>query len=618
MPGSPPTATRQRVLSARADVGASIQEEHPLNAAVHPFPTADTPAEDSPSVSPQSTSSDPPIGRGGGPHLDRRRFLQWTGAVGASLGVVPAARAADAAFGATTLTPEQEASRFLTQCTFGGDRALIDAMVSRGLSGWLDDQMALPVQLTAPQVSQYIDDLGDEEAGAYFHWVLWQTLMTAPDLVRQRVVFALSQIFVISQQVELIGDLGEGTATYHDLLARHAFGNFRDLLRDVALQPCMGLYLSHVNNRRSDPSLNRFPDENFARELMQLFSIGLFELNPDGSQKLDGQGQPIPTYGNAEITEMAKIFTGLTYAPFDPNDPVIFDGDPNLVDDMVMFEMEHEPGPKTLIGGVVVPAGQTGMQDIEAAIDVLFQHPNVGPFIGRQLIQRLVTSNPTPQYIARVSAAFDDNGQGVRGDMSAVLRTILMDSEARDPSRIDDSTFGKVREPFVRYVQLGRAFHATSASGLFRHFGPYLEMSEYGMFAQSPYYAPSVFNFYLPTHQPAGPIGDAGLVAPEMEIIHSVTAITGMNKYNEAVVHGFYVADLEAEVGLALGPEIALANQDPGLLLDHLDLLLTYGTLSSFTRQTLLSAILPLDDPMDQTTLALYLMSTCPEYAVQR
>ncbi|MEO1367534.1 MAG: DUF1800 family protein, partial [Acidobacteriota bacterium] len=356
--------------------------------------------------------------------IDRRRFLQWTGLAGAALGGQAMAAETN---GPVTLTSRQQASRFMAQATFGGDLTLIDAIEAAGPAPWLAGQMAMPRQAILPEVLALIDAApqGEEpELIFFFDWILWKRLLTAPDVVRQRVTFALSQIFVIGRLTEEIFEDSRASAAFWDLLADNAFGNFRDILLGITLQPSMGIYLSHLYNRRSDPANNRFPDENFAREVMQLFSIGLFELNPDGSQKLDSAGQPIPTYGNEQITEMAKIFTGLGLAPEFPGQTVEW-GDRGVSTrhfPMVMFEEEHEPGPKTLLDGFVVPAGQTGMQDIEMAIDHLFNHPNVGPFVATHLIKFLVTSNPTPAYVARVSAAFDNNGTGVRGDLSAVIR----------------------------------------------------------------------------------------------------------------------------------------------------------------------------------------------------
>ncbi|MEM6796340.1 MAG: DUF1800 family protein [Acidobacteriota bacterium] len=579
-----------------------------------------------PHASDGSNASPPPgpSGRLGspvaGPTLDRRRFLTRALAFGAAAGAAELAAPA-LAQGGTSLTPRQAASRFLAQCTFGGDLALVDQVVSAGFEGWLDAQMALPMAPFLPEIRQLLNSgaVADGDEYLLLDWVWWQRAMTAPDALRLRVAFALSQIFVISRRLELLLDTPTATGAMQDLLMRGAFGNFRDLLRDVALNPAMGLYLSHLFNRRSDPSQNRFPDENFAREVMQLFSIGLHELNPDGTWKLDSAGQPIPTYGNAQITEMAKVFTGLAMTPLGDLPIVFGDLQPTWDLPMVMYEPEHEPGPKTLLNGFVVPAGQTGMQDIEMAIDNLFLHPNVGPFLGTHLIKFLVTSNPSPAYVARVSAAFDDNGSGVRGDMKAVVKAVLLDAEARDVTRIDDPQFGRVREPFVRWVQIGRAFHATSPSGRFRHYGGD-DVDEAGFLAQYPYFAPSVFNFFSPDHRPPGPLAAAGLVAPELEIIHAYTSVATMNRVGFAVVTGEYLRDnFTGTISLNLATEVAIAQSSPTALVDHLDLLLTYGTLSAGSRQIILDAVLPLSaDPDALVRMAVFLMLICPEFGVQR
>lgn len=564
--------------------------------------------------------------------LNRRSFLKWTAATGAAAGIGVPASLASPGFALTSLNNQQAASRFVSQCTFGGDLSLVNQVMSQGFESWLNQQMALPVSSCLADVQAQIAALGEEEDILTYQYVdraLWNRIMGAPDLLRHRIAYSLSQILVIGRSLDVLYDNPQTIASYYDVLQTHAFGNFKDLLRAVALQPSMGIYLSHVNNRKSDPSTNRFPDENFAREIMQLFSIGLFKLNADGSRQLDAQGNPIPTYGNAEITEMAKIFTGLTFAPL-PGDPVVFGQqefiEANLWTPMVMWEPEHEPGTKQLLDGFVVPAGQTGMQDVESAINHLFQHPNVGPFIGRLLIQRLVTANPSPAYIGRVSAVFADNGSGVRGDMKAFIKAILLDPEARNTSNIDNVQFGKPREPFVRWVQLGRAFHATSMSGQFRHYGgdpveladgptDSTELSQY------PFFSRSVFNFYSPDHQPAGVLADANLNAPELEIIHSYSAISAANHFHRAIWEDYYIDDGPDEsVNLDLGTEIdLLVNQGPTALVDHLDLLLTYGTLSSGARQTILDAIMPLaSDAEQQVRMALFLFMLSPDYAVQR
>ncbi|MEM6795653.1 MAG: DUF1800 family protein [Acidobacteriota bacterium] len=563
------------------------------------------------------------------PQLDRRRFLRWTAAAGAGLGAATGRGAGAGPLGPVVLDEREQASRFLAQSTFGGDLALVDAVAAAGPAAWLEAQMAMPRLPMLPEVIELKDDLPPHQARLAFlyDWVWWKRVLTEPDVVRQRMTFALSQIFVVGRQQEEIFEDSRATAAYWDVLADHAFGNFRDLLLGISLMPAMGIYLSHRFNRRTDLSIPRFPDENFAREVMQLFSIGLFELNPDGTRKLDAGGDPIPTYGNAEITEMAKVFTGLTMAPEIPGNLPF--GDAGLQTrhlPMVMYEPEHEPGPKTLLGGFVVPGGQTGMQDIEMAIDHLFNHPNVGPFIGTHLIKFLITSNPTPAYVARVAAAFDDNGAGVRGDMKAVFRAILLDSEARDLTNLQDPHFGKVRGPLVRWIQLGRTFHATSPDGEYRHVGATAQEDnfpdpEIEFLAQYPFASPSVFNFFSPTHRPAGPLADAGLLAPEMEIIYAFTSIATMNAVDRATFGDHYINNqfADALIGLDLQPEIGLAQSDPDLLLDHLDLLLTYGTLGEASRTTIRNAILPLSaDPGAQVNLAIYLFMICPEYAVLR
>ena len=294
-----------------------------------------------------------------------------------------------------------------------------------------------------------------------FAW--WHTVMSAPDQLRQRVAFALSEIMVVSDNVDILLVYPYALSGFNDILLNNAFGNFRDLLRDVALHPAMGVFLSHLNNQRADPANNIFPDENFAREVMQLFSIGLFKLDIDGSQQLDGDAVPIPSYDNDDIREFAKMFTGLSWGGADG-----FFGKqaPNFREPMQMFDPFHEPGTKQLLNDTAVLAGQTGMQDIDSAIDNLFNHPNVGPFIGRQLIQRLVTSNPSPGYVERIARTFNGDSTGVRGDLRAVVYAILTDPEAANPD--NDSGFGKLREPVLRAASLYRQFNATSSDGFFR------------------------------------------------------------------------------------------------------------------------------------------------------
>ena len=371
----------------------------------------------------------------------------------------------------------------------------------------------------------------------------------------------------------------------------------------------MGVYLSHINNRKADPARNTFPDENYAREAMQLFSIGLFELNPDGSRRLDVRGQPVPTYDNADIREFAKVFTGLSYG----GDNAAFDGQPDYAAPMRMYEAAHEPGEKRLLRGTVLPAGQDGMADIDAAIDNLFEHPNVGPFIGRLLIQRLVMSNPPPAYVRRVAAVFDNDGSGVRGNLFAVVRAILLDPLALAAPTVEAST-GKLREPLLRYIAMLRQLGVSSSDGFFAHNGLLVQF----LLQQHPLSAPSVFNFYLPDHMPVGALAEAGLVAPEFQITTTNT-IVNMTNLVDLVINAGFVMETEdgfGEVSLDFADLVAL-SEDIDVLLDRLDLLFTYGTLSATTRAQLRDAGLLFDDPRLRTQMVLYLLLVSPDYAVQ-
>jgi uncharacterized protein (DUF1800 family) len=315
-----------------------------------------------------------------------------------------------------------EASRFLSQATLGADLATIQEVAHTGIEKWIEEQMQLPRSqiketldaVFAEALEWYLLNGGDPEEIAtrpywtHFNYSWWENHMNSPDLLRQRIALALSEIFVVSFQSEL-SDQGYGLADYYDLLLQNAFGNFEELLYDVTVHPCMGYYLSHLNNPREIVEENIHPDENYAREIMQLFTIGLYELNPDGSRKTDSLGNWIPTYTQNDIKELAKVFTGLGVGGVVENPWVenpyfglnIYIAD--MTQSMIMWEQWHQPGSKTIIGGYEIPAGQSGMQDIRNAIHHLFMHPNVGPFIGKHLIQRLITSNPSTEYISRIT-----------------------------------------------------------------------------------------------------------------------------------------------------------------------------------------------------------------------
>jgi uncharacterized protein (DUF1800 family) len=371
----------------------------------------------------------------------------------------------------------------------------------------------------------------------------------------------------------------------------------------------MGQYLSMFKNRKPDPVANIRPDENYARELMQLFTIGLVELNPDGTEKLDGQGQPIPTYSQEIIEGFAHVYTGWTFGGSFAFQLPSFD----FMRPMQAYPAFHATGPKRVLRGAVIPAGQSAEQDLEDALDNIFSHPNVGPFITRRLIERLTSSNPSPGYVQRVAARFDNNGSGVRGDLGAVVRAILLDPEAR--AEAVTGTEGKLKEPLIRLVALWRAFDGKAASGR------YLIDQPQVFFGQAPLRSPSVFNFFSPDYQPTGEIADAGLVAPEMGIVteYSATNITNYllfsiylrNQATPGLVADDIYIDIAAEQQLAA---------TPAALVDRIDDKFTGGRTSPAvkTQAVLMASRAPLANPTLRVAEALFLIATSPEYAAMR
>ena len=531
-----------------------------------------------------------------------------------------------------------EASRFMSQATLGANLETIEYVADIGIEEWIEEQMALPPSqmlarlndVYADVIEWYFlnggnpDEVATRPYWTHFNYTWWENHMHAPDLLRQRIALALSEIFVISFDSGL-SDQGYGLADYYDLLLRHSFGNFENLLYDVSLHPCMGYYLSHLNNPREIPEENIHPDENYAREIMQLFTIGLYELNPDGTRKIDQDSNWIPTYGQEDIKELAKVFTGLGVADVVDNpwiDHPYFGLDIYVADmaqPMIMYEEWHQPGSKTLVNGYEIPAGQSGLKDISDAIHQIFLHPNVGPFIGKQLIQRLVTSNPSPDYIARVTAAFNDNGQGVRGDMASVIKAILLDPEARSCAALQDDAFGRLREPITRYT------HFTKAIPMEQYYGRYWNVG-WGFYLatnQLPLASRTVFNFFLPDYQPIGPIADNELVGPEFQIHNSRTSVEYINQVNDWAVWGYVMDDWEAEnphVTYNID-ELRPLARDPEVLINRLDMMFTHGSLSEGTRHIIKEAITPMinnDFREDRVRLALYLLLISPDYAIMK
>lgn len=505
------------------------------------------------------------------------------------------------------------AARLLTQGSFGPTISEIERVATMTPEQWVDEQLAAAPSYHLPECRRLRQNSEELESAARTDaW--WQIALTAPDQLRQRVAFALSQILVVSDQASALFHQNEGLCLYYDMLVRNAFGNYRELLEEATLSPIMGRYLSMLGNAKPDPATGRRADENYARELMQLFTVGLVQLRADGTPVLDAAGQPLPTYTQADIEGLARTLTGWAWAgatrfEYGPRD---------WLTPMQAFEAYHDTGSKTLLGGAVVPAGGSARADLELALDTLFAHPNVGPFIGRQLIQKLVTSNPSPDYVARVAAVFADNGQGRRGDLGAVVRAVLLDAEAREGlnRNID---FGKLREPLLRQSHLWRALQAQpdAASGRYSYRRARLELG------QSPLQSPSVFNFYSPGYAPPGAIRERGLVAPEYQLANEAsTALIANRAYNS--LYYDYVGSGEAAAGAVrvdLRPLLGLAA-DSAALVEHLDLLLTSAQLDTGFKSALADHLdaIPAGDDGGRLRVqdAVYLILTSPQYQIQR
>jgi uncharacterized protein (DUF1800 family) len=505
-----------------------------------------------------------------------------------------------------------EAFQFLNQATFGATEEEADRLIDMRYEAWVDEQLRQPPSLQLPHMLSLPppDFMGQLHADRVDIW--FRNSLQGEDQLRQRVAFALSEILVVSQ-VGALQARPFAVADYYDLLVRSAFGNYRDLIEDVTLHPAMGVYLSMLGNERPNPDLNIRPDENYARELMQLFSIGLVELNLDGTVRLDGNGQPIPTYDQAIIEGFAHVFTGWTWA----NSPSFGSGRVPVRSQYTPMELWpefHDTGAKQLLDDVVLPPGQTGERDLADALDNIFNHPNVGPFLGVRLIQRLTTSNPSPAYVRRVAEVFNNNGAGVRGDLGAVVRAILLDPEAR-PSAASDVD-GKLKEPLLRLTQLYRAFNATARNGSYRQLA-----GVSAIFGQGPLQSPSVFNFFSPFYAPPGEIRNAGLVAPELEIAteYQNTFITnyllvqtfGLNQANPDLRQNDVYIDIQEEMNVAADIN-ALIELAAGKLLG--------GRISDALRTEMAGMLerLPEDDPALRAAEAIYLVATSPEYAYQR
>lgn len=536
--------------------------------------------------------------------------------------------------------------RLYRQATLGFSQSDYELFEEETPESWIDNQMKIPSfdfvtysDQVVEETRKYLQDRTEEEIEfllPYQSWEFriawWRYLMNNKDFLRQRITYVLSQIFVISDHPQQIFDHGVGLASYTSVLNKHAFGNFKDLLLEISLHPSMGVFLSHFNNSREIPHLNIHPDENYAREIMQLFTIGLYELNNNGVPKRDTEGQLIPTYDQDDIRNLAKVFTGLG-----PGKSGLF-ADENLeahfglgrfftdfTYPMVMYEEYHDKTEKTIVGGYTIPANQKGIEDIEMAVTHLFNHPNVAPFFCKQLIQKLVTSNPSPEYVEDIANIFIDNGAGERGDLGAVIKGILLHPEATSCESLSDLEQGKMQEPLIRYLEFIKLIdlqpHNEDGSE-FYHGGDAQWTTN-----QDLYRASTVFNFYKPNYSPNGPLRDNNLYGPEFQIHNSTTSLTLLNHLHHINNSDYgmsysWLANPEEEGYYSNNLEYFLSfSPDAEALINEVDRLLTKGQMTQRTRTIIKNAVKDIsiyapNAYRDRAARALFLTLLSPDFVI--
>jgi len=507
-----------------------------------------------------------------------------------------------------------EASRFLAQASMGATRADIARVQAIGYAAWIDEQFAVAPSSTRwdALVAGGFADPAFKNGEAGFDACGWRKLVASPDTLRQRVTLALSELMVVSID-SLVGGgwRAFAAASYLDLLEANAFGNYRTLMQQVSTSTAMGMYLTFRASKKANPVSGSLPDENYARELMQLFTIGLVQLDVDGSVKLVG-GQPVPTYALADITGLARVFTGWDF-DLQGQSGAVGTATPDFMRrPMAQIAGRHELGAKTFLG-TTIPANTDGVQSLRIALDTIFGHANVAPFVARQLIQRLVASNPSRAYVGRVAAVFNDDGSGVKGNLKAVVKAILLDDEARSAAVAAGASAGKLREPMLRFIAWARAWSATSPSDAWQIGDTSSASTRLG---QSPLRSPSVFNFFRPGYVPPNSaIASAALVAPEFQITNESTVVGAVN-YLQRAVSGAGVGDVAANYA----PLLALAD-DAAALVGEINLVLAAGQLSGATQATISTAVATIAGGTDPNRLkriyaSLTLVMAAPEFVV--
>ena len=546
-----------------------------------------------------------------------------------------------------TYAADYAAARFLQHAQFSSSEADITAVKNMGASAWLDAQMALPSSTggwdwLAMRGYNVIDSNKFYEMDYQANYMAWQQIMSSPDGVRRRVALALSEFFVVSiSGVSTISWSQFAMGHYWDILCKNAFGNYRQLLEEVTLSIAMGEFLNTLGNQKEDAATGRLPDENYSREVMQLFTIGLQKLNIDGTlEKVNGAA--VDTFTQSDVSNLARVFTG-----YQADDTEGF-SDTVVAPTYKVRNVGYTRRPMVLNAnrhsmlraeflGAVVPAGTEGKAALKIALDTLFMHANVGPFFGRQMIQRLVCSNPSPAYVARVATVFNNNGKGVRGDLAAVFKAILTDVEATQDSGLTNPSFGKLREPMVRVAQWARTFKVSSIKGTWKIGNP--NYSAVNALGQSPLQAPSVFNFFRPGYVPPNTsLASMQYTAPEFQLVNESTTASYINYLEDILVNGIWVrapelitspSDKTATDGFDIAPdytaEMNLAGNAPALFA-RLNMLLCAGQLSDATLKDMINVFV-----VDKTNAAsndnnkrsyvakaIMFVMCCAEYLVQK
>ena len=549
---------------------------------------------------------------------------------------------------------QPETSLFLSQAAFGPRSGEIETLTGSSASQWFLDQLDAPPSYLAARFEQHRQLVpADGDSGfltASPTILFWENAISAPDQVRQRMAFALSQILVVSGTGGVLRARPEAMVYYQDRLIEHAFGNYRDLLEAVTYSPAMGYYLTYLGSKKEDPETGRMPDENYARELLQLFAIGVVEIDGQGRPVTDAAGRGLELFDNTDITGLARVFTGFR---LDAETSSTAARIAALSRPLVIEDRFHSTGPKSFLE-TTIPAGTSGPDSVDMALDHIMAQPTMGPFLARQLIQRFVTSAPSPAYVGRVASAFDRGrfqlpnavsvGQGRRGDLAATLAAVLFDPEARDVDAARASqTFGKVREPVLRVAHWARAFDING--DLAEYAFEFYDTRSSRDLGQHPYQAPSVFNFYRPGYvAPGAETGAAGLTMPELQIFNTASTPGYVNFIADLVLQDLDERDVERIDAQLRRFRVALPAQPgvnafvaryqtelelvatPEALIDHLDLMLTAGAMSEPTRALILEHVQAAaqsdggqDDALrNRVQEAVLMVMTSPDYLVQR